>query len=503
MPTAYDRLVAYARETALLSSIEGLVYWDEQTGLPAKAAAYRAEQGAYLAGKVHRRRTAPEVGEWLEELADSELASDPASDSGCVITQIKRRRDKLVKVPAALVEEIARTGSQSHHAWAAARKADDFSSFQPWLEKMLDLRRQQAAAVGFAEGGSPYDALVDEYEPGETAESVAQVLGGLSDELSPLVAEIVESGRKAPSEILDRSFPVAQQKTFGRRAAAAIGFDFSAGRLDETTHPFCGEAGPLDVRLTTRYDEHEFADGFFSILHEAGHGLYEQGLPADCFGLPTGESISLGIHESQSRLWENLVGRSRGFWQHFYPPLQKSFPGALEGVSFDDWMFAVNESQPSLIRTESDEATYSLHVVIRFELERAMVEGDLAVADLPGAWNEAYTQRLGVTPPSDANGVLQDVHWSEGMFGYFPTYALGNLYAAQLFDAAERDLGGQDAAFAAGEFGPLLGWLRENVHQVGQRLTAAQLVEKVTGEPLSHAPLMRRLRAKFGEYYEL
>ncbi|CAL1151160.1 unnamed protein product [Cladocopium goreaui] len=495
----FERLVAHARETALLTSISGLVEWDEQTYLPRAGADYRAEQSAYLAGLVHRRNTAPEVGDWLAELRDSPLAADPASEAGCVIRQLSHRYERQTRLPAELVEAIARTSSQAQHAWVAARKADDFESFRPWLEKTLKLQREQAAAFGFER--SPYDALLEEYEPGETAESVGAVLSGLREELAPLVRQIVESGVNAPSDLVCREFAVQQQEAFGKAAAAAIGFDFEAGRLDVTAHPFCGAAGPRDVRLTTRYQANDFGDGFFSILHEAGHGMYEQGLQADWFGLPPGEAISLGIHESQSRMWENLVGRSRGFWTRFFPQLSEAFPAAMAGVDPDAWWFAVNEAKPSLIRTESDEATYNLHIIVRFELERAMIEGDLEPADLPAAWNEAYANTVGVTPPSDANGVLQDVHWSAGLFGYFPTYALGNLYAAQFFDQAEADLGDLEPAFAEGEFATLLGWLRERIHSVGQRLSAADLVQKVTGKPLSHEPLMRRLRAKFGPLY--
>ncbi|MGL4514054.1 MAG: carboxypeptidase M32 [Lacipirellulaceae bacterium] len=496
---AYALLVQHQQETALVTSIAGLVYWDEQTYCPPAAIEYRGEQAAYLAGTAHRRNTAPEVGEWLEHLAGSDLAADANGAVGANVRELRRRREKLTKIPQALVEEIARTASQSHQAWAAARKANDFAAFRPWLEKMLRLRVEQAEAVGYAE--SPYDALVDDYEPGETAVSIATVLDALQTELTPLVRAIVESGRTAPSEVLARSFPVAAQAEFGKAAAAAIGFDFDAGRLDTTHHPFCGGAGPRDVRLTTRYNEHDFGDGFFSILHEAGHGIYEQGLDAAEYGMPAGEAMSLAIHESQSRMWENLVGRSYGFWRRMYPAAQRAFPAALGDVTLDDYYFAVNESKPSLIRTESDEATYNLHVCIRFRLERALVEGRLAVADLPGAWNEAYRETLGIVSPTDANGCLQDVHWSEGMFGYFPTYALGNLHAAQLFEAAGAELGDLDAMFALGEFRPLLEWLRRNVHAVGQRDSAARLVQRVTGAPLSAAALLRRLRTKFGALY--
>lgn len=497
--SALEKLRAHARETALLSSINGLVEWDEQTHMPPAGAEWRAEQGAYLAGLIHRRNTAPERGEWLAELRDSDEAKDPEGDGGCLAREMSRTYERETKLPADLVEEVARVASQSHHAWAAARKADDFSKFQPSLEKMLNLQRQRAEAFGYED--SPYDALLEEYEPGETGESVGAVLSGLRDELAPLVKQIIESGVTAPSEIAHRSFPIDTQAAFGKAAAAAVGFDFNAGSLDITPHPFCGGAGPRDVRMTTRYDANNFPDAFFSTLHETGHGLYEQGLPADWYGLPPGESISLGIHESQSRMWENLVGRSRGFWERFFGPLGKAFPSVMDGVDPDTWWFAINEAKPSLIRVDSDEATYNLHIIVRYELERAMIEGDLQVADLPGAWNEAYGRIVGATPPSDADGCLQDVHWSMGAFGYFPTYALGNLYAAQFYDQAEADLGDLEAMFAAGDFAPLLGWLRDNIHSVGQRLTASQLVERVTGKPLSHEPLIRRLRAKFGSLY--
>ncbi len=497
--SAFDKLRAHTRETALLNSVSMVVEWDEQTHMPPAAGAWRAEQMAYLAGMIHKRNTAPELGGWLAELRDSDEAADPAGDVGATVRELSRKHDRETRLPQDLVEETARVGSQSHHAWAGARKADDFSQFLPWLEKTLDLQRRRADALGYE--GSPYDALLEEYEPGETAESVGGVLAGLRDELAPLVAQIVDSGVKAPSELVTKAFPIDQQKAFGRRGATAIGYDFNAGGLDIAAHPFCTTLGPQDVRMTTRYDEHNFADSFFSTLHETGHCLYEQGLPADWYGLPPGEAISLGIHESQSRLWENLVGRSRGFWEHFYGPLCESFPQQMAGVDPEAWWFAINEAKPSLVRVDSDEATYNLHIIVRFELERAMIEGDLKPADLPAAWNEAYASIVGVAPPSDADGCLQDVHWSAGLFGYFPTYAMGNLYAAQFFDQAEADLGDLEPAFARGEFGPLLGWLREHDHAFGQRYSARQLVERVTGKPLSHDALMRRLRAKFGGLY--
>ncbi|TWT32396.1 Thermostable carboxypeptidase 1 [Posidoniimonas corsicana] len=496
----FSQLCEHARQTGLLTSTLGILNWDEETYLPRDGRAHRAEQTALLAGMIHQRQTAPEVGRWLDELSAEPLAEDPHSTSGCVIRQLKRQFDKKTKLPQKLVEELTRTASLAQQAWFDARKADDFSAFQPWLEKTIALKQQEAAAVGVTDVA--YDALLDDYEPGESTENVAKVLSGLREQLTPLVEKIVESKRKAPREILSRSYPVDQQAEFGKQAAAGIGFDFNAGRLDVTAHPFCGGGGPRDVRMTTRYDAGEFAGGFFSILHEAGHGIYEQGLPADQFGLPTGEAVSLGIHESQSRMWENLVGRSRAYWEHTLPKLQQQFESA-RGVGLDEFYFAVNDSRPSLIRTESDEATYNLHIIVRFELEQSLLTGDLPVGDLPAAWNEKYQTYLGVAPPTNANGVMQDVHWSAGLFGYFPTYALGNLYAAQFFDQAEADLGDLSEQFRRGEFAPLRDWLRDNIHRHGQRYSAAQLVERVTGKPLSHEPLMRRLNEKFSDLYDL
>ncbi len=497
----FEKLIAHYRETAYLRSIEGLVTWDHMTYLPSKGVDYRSEQIGYLAGLIHRRRTEKVIADWLDELVNSDLAKDPNSRSDCTIREIKRSYDRSVKVPVDLVEEIARVGGQSHVAWVEAKKTDNFTHFQPWLERMLDLRRQQAEALGYE--STPYDALLEEFEPGETTERVSSVLEGLRNELAPLVAAIVDSNKTAPCEIIQRKYPVAMQEKFGKHVAAEIGFCFDSGRLDVTAHPFCGGAGPNDVRLTTRYDEHDFANGFFSIIHETGHGLYEQGLPKVEFGLPPGEAVSLGIHESQSRMWENLVGRSRGFWQHFFPSLCEAFPEATAGVSIDEWYAAVNDSRPSLIRTESDEATYNLHIIIRYELERAMIEGDLSVADLPTAWNDTYEKTLGVRPDKDSVGVLQDVHWCEGMFGYFPTYTLGNLYASQMFDQANEELGTLEDAFANGEFRPLLEWLRTKVHEHGQCYSPSEMIQNISGKPLSHEPLMRHLKTKFGELYDL
>ncbi|MGI9457412.1 MAG: carboxypeptidase M32 [Aeoliella sp.] len=495
----YEKLCHHARKTALLSTAGSILDWDENTKMPTSAGPYRAEQATLMAGLVHARATSPQVGEWLAELVGSPLATEPHGDTGTVIRELNRAYDRKTKLPQRLVEELTRTSSLGQQTWVKARKENDFATFAPLLKRMMELKREEADAVGYGE--CRYDALLDEYEPHETSANVGRVLTALGEALTPLVEKINASSRKAPSEILARDFPAAAQEQFGMGAARAIGFDFGAGRLDVTAHPFCTTLGPRDIRLTTRYSEHEFNAGLFSILHEAGHGLYEQGLPAEEFGLPTGETISLGIHESQSRMWENLVGRDRAFWDHLYKPAQDAFPQALADVSLDDFYFAINESKPSLIRVEADEATYNLHILIRFELEKLLIDDDLPVDDLPTAWNARYKKYLGIIPPNDAEGVMQDVHWSCGLVGYFPTYALGNLYASQFFEQAQTDLGDLSAQFREGDFAPLLGWLRKNIHAHGQRFTATELVQQVTGSPLSSEALLRHLSGKFGELY--
>jgi len=497
----FQQLSAHVRQTALLESTCSTLGWDERTYLPPEAGEYRAEQITFLTGLIHHRHTDPQVGHWLEVLLESELMQEPHDREATTIRMLHRSYEKQIKLSQELVEEIARATVLGQQAWVEARKDDDFASFLPKLENIIFLRREQAEALGYED--TPYDALLDEYEPGEKTGTVERVLTALREELSPFVAEIQESKKKAEADLLTRRYPREAQEAFGRKAARAIGFDFNRGRLDVTHHPFCTGLGPSDCRITTRYDEHHFPGAFFGTLHESGHGIYEQGLEQTWYGLPPGQSVSLGIHESQSRMWENFVGRGLPFWKHFFPKAQEAFPEALSDVSLERFFFAVNDVRPSLIRVEADEATYNLHIIIRFELEQALLSGDLKAADAPAAWNEKYQHYLGIQPPSNANGVLQDVHWSAGLIGYFPTYSLGNLYAAQLFEQADSDLGGLGQQFEIGEFKPLKNWLTQNIHKRGQCYTAAELVKTITGAELSHEPLMRHLRGKLAPLYEL
>jgi carboxypeptidase Taq len=501
MKAAYDELCNLAREAALIESVEALIGWDERTYMPEAAGEYRAEQMTFLTGLAHQKRTQPKWGELLTELAGSDQAKDPHSDTGTTIRQLKRDYDKRCKLPQKLVEELTRASVLGQQAWVKARSANDFAQFAPHLSKIVELKRQQAAALGYAD--VPYDALLDDYEPQARTKDIAAVLGKLRQELVPLVHAIMESGRQAPLEIVQRKFPQAAQEAFGKAAAAAIGFEFNRGRLDITHHPFCTELGPNDCRITTRYDENFFNGAFFGILHEAGHGIYDQGLRSELFGTPPGQFVSLGIHESQSRMWENLVGRSEAFWQHFFPQWQTHFPEAARGVNSAQLFAAVNHVQPSLIRVEADEATYNLHIIVRFELEQALLNGDLAVSDLPGVWREKYREYLGIEPATDAEGCLQDVHWSAALFGYFPTYSLGNLYASQFFEQADADLGGLNDLMRRGEFSPLKQWLNEKIHRHGQCYSATELVQRVTGKPLSSDALMRHLKGKLLPLYGL
>jgi carboxypeptidase Taq len=498
---AYTELLRRVREGALLESCAGLLGWDERTYMPHRGSAHRSEQMALLARLTHEMLTEPVIGELLATVEESPLMRDADGDATANVREIRRNYDRAVKLPKELVEDLARVTTRAQLVWQEARKANDFVAFRPWLEKVVALLRQKAQAIGYKD--VPYDALLDEYEPGATTAEITTQFTALRAELVPLVSAIITSGRQPRRDLLEREYSIEQQQRFGQLAAAALGFDFDAGRLDVTTHPFCSGIGPGDCRLTTRYNVRHFNESFFGILHETGHGIYEQGLPAEHFGSPLGVAASLGIHESQSRLWENQVGRGRPFWEHFFPPAQRAFPTALGDVSLEDFLFAINDVKPSFIRVEADEATYNMHIILRFELEQALISGDLKPADVPGAWNENFKQFFNLTPPTDAQGCLQDIHWSMGGLGYFPTYTLGNLYAAQFMEQARRDMPDLESEFRSGRFQGLKGWLNEKIHRHGQRYRAGELCKRVTGRPISHQPLMAYLRGKYAPLYHL
>lgn len=497
--SAYANLIERCKEISILGSCASLLSWDRETYMPAGGNEHRAAQMACLSGLVHEKFTAPEVGQWLVECEAATLGKDPESDAGANLRELRRDYDKKTKIPRRLVEELARVETLAHNAWVDARKKSQFNLFQPWLEKIVALKREQADCYGFER--ERYDALMDDYEPGETAERIARVFGDLAPRLADLVQRIQNAPRKPDPSILTRAFPVDRQRILGEMAASAFGFDFSKGRLDEVVHPFCTTIGPGDVRLTTRFNRDFFNESFFGILHECGHGLYEQGLPAEHFGTPLGETVSLGIHESQSRMWENFVGRGPAFWRFFFPRARGIFHEALRDVELNAFVHAVNEVRPSWIRVEADEVTYNLHIILRFEIEREMIEGRLEPKDVPPAWNARFAELFGLEVPDDRQGCLQDTHWAIGAIGYFPTYSLGNLYAAQFFEQARNDVPGLEEGFERGEFLPLLDWLRKNIHRHGMRYRAGDLVRKVTGRPLSPEALMTYLEGKFSWIY--
>ena len=497
----YSKLVDHVRQTQLLQSAQALLEWDQQTYLPEMAGEYRAEQVSFMAGMIHQRKTDLSYSEQLHGLAGSVWIQNASQEQQTTIRVLNRDLDRNNKLPLRLVEELARACAVGQQVWVQARRNKSFSQFEPTLKHIFKLKQEQADALAI--GNHRYDSLLDEFEPGATTAQVTSVLSGLVKELVPLLRRIKDSNFKPPVEIVHRPYPREQQERLGRKAAAAIGFDFSRGRLDITHHPFCTEIGPNDCRILTRYDERFFNTAFFGILHEAGHGMYEQGLRPDHYGLPPGQYCSLGVHESQSRLWENLVGRSHGFWQHFFPHTQAEFPDALHDVRLDSFHSAINEVKSSLIRVEADEVTYNLHIAIRFELESAVICGELPVSDLRDAWNEKYREQLGFTPADDAEGVLQDIHWSAGLIGYFPTYTLGNIYAAQLFATAADELGDLETMFSKGEFQPLKMWMNKHIHREGRRLFPVELIENATELAVSQVPIMQQLIGKYERIYQL
>ena len=498
-PATHDDLFAaacgHARRAAVLASVEAVLGWDERTMLPPAAGAHRADQAAALAAVVHAVRTDAEQGDRLAALAAGPLATSGSPEQRATIRLLARDFDKQSRLPSRLVAELARVAVEAQQAWVRARAESSWSSLAPWLERMVALKREQAACQH--PGLDPYDSLMDDYEPGARWPALAERFTRLRAGLVPLVQACVNARHRPDDAILRRRFPVAAQQRFCREVAARIGFDFDRGRLDTTDHPFCSTLGPDDVRITTRWDERYLPTGLHGVLHEAGHGLYEQGLRREWFGLPPGEAASLGIHESQSRLWENLVGRSLAFWEWCIGPAREAFPDALAGTTAAQVHEALLHVRPSFIRVEADEVTYNLHVMLRFDLERAVILGDLAVGDLPDAWNERFSADFGIRPATAADGALQDIHWSAGLWGYFPTYTLGTMAAAQLMAAAERDLPGLDRQIAAGTFAGLLGWLREHVHATGRMLESDALVERASGRPASETWLLEALRARY------
>ena len=516
----YVELVSRLKRAHVLGTVNGLISWDEQVNLPPDSADLRAEQLALMAELQHAAASDPRIGGLLTELEgregtpgrsegesarpavapyppDEAKAGALTADQRVVVTRSRRDYDRVVKLPPEFVRERARHSSESFHAWARCKAASDFGGYAPYLDKQLELAKREAGYLGFA--ATPYDYMIDRHDPGMTAAVIERLFGELREGLVPLVREIVSSPVKPRAGIF-RGFPVAGQRAFLHFVTERLGLNYRRGRIDVSLHPFCEGSG-ADIRMTTRFDEDNPLNSLFSSIHETGHGLYEQGLRLEDQGTPLGQAVGMGVHESQSRLWENQVARSRGFWRFFEPHFREAFPAQLGAISSDELYLAVNAVRPTLIRVDADEVTYNLHIILRFEIEKRLFAGTLAVADLPAAWSALAEELLGLTPPNDRVGALQDVHWSGGMFGYFPSYCLGNMMASQLWYKAQGELPGLEDDFSRGDFSRLLGWLRRNIHEQGRRHDTQELVKVVTGEPLTPTYLLRYLRERYLPLY--
>jgi carboxypeptidase Taq len=489
-------LLGRVRDLQYASSV---LNWDQQTYMPRRGAAGRAQQLATLDKLAHEFFTSAEIGRLLDELEKESAKLPYDSDDASLVRVTRREYAKATRVPPELVEEISRTTSLANEVWVKARAESNFNLFQPHLEKIVDLEIRLANYLGYKD--RIYDALLDLYEPEMTTAQVADIFAGLKKEIVPLVRAISAKADRVDDAVLHREYAEDKQWDFGVEVIKKFGFDFESGRQDKSAHPFTTGFGLGDTRITTRVDRHFLSTALFGTLHECGHALYDMGYRAELERTPLAGGASLGAHESQSRMWENLVGRSRAFWKHYLPRLREMFPEQLEDQDLESFYRAINKVQPSLIRVEADEVTYSLHVMLRFEMENDLVERKLKIADVPEAWNAKMKEYLGIVPPNDAQGCLQDIHWSWGSIGYFATYSLGSMFSAQLWEKAVKDIPSIPAQIERGEFADLLGWLRQNVHQHGRKFTLDELARRVTGEPLQSRSYVQYLRKKFGEIY--
>ena len=493
-PADLEALKARLAELSDLGAISRLLFWDQQTMMPPAAAESRAERAATLSLAIHTRETDPALGALIDAVEPWAAGEDPDSDDARLVHWTRRDYEKAVRVPPELAADMTRARALGQAAWQEARAANDYGRFRDFLQRHIQLRHRYVACFeGFAH---PYDVLLDDFEPGLTTAELRPLFAELRDALVPIVAAAGDPEQARNDGAFHGTFGVEAQRIAVMNVLEEIGFDPDSWRLDPTLHPFAAGIAPDDVRLTTKYVESDFAVAFYSALHEFGHGLYEAQVDKQLFRTGLDDAVSLGVHESQSRMWENLVGRSRSFCEWVHPRLGEWLPGVVNGLDPAGLYRAVNTVQPSLIRTEADETTYNLHIVLRFELELAMTEGTLTVDDLPGAWDEGMQRLLGVEVPNVADGVLQDVHWSTGLFGYFPTYTLGNLIASQLWERIGGDLPELDEHLLRGEFAPLREWLREQVHRHGRKFPPRELLRRITGDDLRVDPFLGYLREK-------
>lgn len=501
MEPKFEELRARLSEINDIEAAAALLSWDQTTYMPPGGAEARGRQMATLARLAHEKFTDDAIGHLLDDLRLFAESQPYDSFEASLLRAARHDYERAVKVPPAFLTELYTHSAASYDAWTRARPANDFAAVEPMLETTLDLSRRYAEFFpGYEHIADP---LIDDSDYGMKASSVRALFRDLRDQLVPLV-QAITAQPPADDECLKRYYPEDQQRAFGEMVIKRYGYDFDRGRQDKTHHPFMTKFSIGDVRITTRFNEHDLGDGLFSTLHEAGHALYEQGVNPAFEGTPLASGTSSGVHESQSRMWENIVGRSRGFWQHFYPQLQQAFPQQLGDVDLDTFYRAINNVQRSLIRVDADEVTYNLHVMLRFDFELALLEGNMRVRDLPDAWHERMGSDIGVAPPDDRDGVLQDVHWYAGSIGgAFQGYTIGNILSAQFYEAATRARPNIPDEIAQGEFGALHGWLKDNIYRHGRTFTAPELVERATGGPLSFEPYLRYLRGKFSQLYGL
>ncbi|WP_327837171.1 carboxypeptidase M32 [Bacillus salipaludis] len=496
---ALEEFRALDEKISHFSSIIGLTDWDQKVMAPKKGRHTFAKAIGTLRTEVFKLSVSEEMGSLIDVLSINESASSLDAVTRAKVREYKDYYQKAKTIPADLFQEYSILTAQANDAWEEARATNDFDLFLPYLEKIINYKRKFAEIYGYEE--HPYDAMLAEFEPGLTVKKLDPLFAKLRESTVSLLERIQQSGRPTPAEIFDQSYDVEKQKAFNRFILPLIGFDLEAGRLDETVHPFAQTVNTGDVRLTTRYLEHNVRSALFGTIHEAGHGIYEQNINPEFEGSVLQSGASFGIHESQSRFLENMVGRSKEFWNYFYPHIQNQFPEALENVTVEEFYRAVNTVQPSFIRVEADELTYNLHIMIRYEIEKALMAGEIEAKDLPAIWNEKMHDYLGVTPGTDTEGVLQDVHWSFGGIGYFPSYSLGNLYAAQILRKIEQDLPDFYYHIEQGRFDLIQDWLKENIHQHGKLYTPNELIKKVTGEELNAEYLVEYLEKKYSEVY--
>lgn len=493
----YEKYVVHMRKIADLQFAAGVLGWDQETYMPPKGAETRAQQLSTLAGMAHELSISDDLGKLLKELSTDTSLSEKEKRN---IKQSLKNYEQNKKYSTAFVEELSRTISETFHAWQAAKSKNDFKSYAPQLKKLVELKRKECELLGYKE--HPYDALIDQYEPETKTKELEILFSDVKKQLVDFVKKIAAKPQNN-DDFMYLHYDKSKQWDLGIELLKQMGYDFEAGRQDISSHPFTTNFGSQDVRVTTRINENDLNQMIWSCIHEGGHALYEQGLPNAEYGLPSGEYISLGIHESQSRLWENNVGRSLNYWKFNFKRLQELFPENLNNKTAEDFYKAMNIVKPSLIRTSADELTYHFHVLIRFEVEKALIEGCLQVEELPSYWNKKYKEYLGIDVPNDSQGVLQDVHWSHGSFGYFPTYSLGSFYAAQFYAKAKKDVKDLELEIEKGNTRPLLDWLRTNVHQYGKFYTAEQLCEKITGEKLNFKYFMEYATQKYSKLYSL